>query len=66
MSEHQNIEYKTNWHDDHLKAVCGFANANGGTLYIGREEKGKKGGGGGGLEIKSVSLCNYKLIFCFI
>lgn len=41
MSEHQNVEYKTNWHDDHLKAVCGFANANGGTLYIGRDDTGK-------------------------
>ena len=41
MSEHQNIEYKTNWHDDHLKAICGFANANGGTLYIGRDDTGR-------------------------
>jgi ATP-dependent DNA helicase RecG len=25
--EHQNIEFKSSWHDDYLKWVCGFANA---------------------------------------
>jgi len=40
MSEQQNIEYKTNWHDDHLKWICGFANANGGILYIGKDDNG--------------------------
>jgi hypothetical protein len=27
MPEQQNIEYKSSWHDDYLKWVCGFANA---------------------------------------
>lgn len=27
MPENQHIEYKQSWHDDHLKWVCGFANA---------------------------------------
>ncbi|MCB9748294.1 MAG: putative DNA binding domain-containing protein [Candidatus Omnitrophica bacterium] len=40
MPEQQNIEYKTNWHDDYLKWVCGFANANGGVLYIGIDDHG--------------------------
>lgn len=40
MSEQQNIEYKTNWHDDCLKWICGFANANGGALYIGKDDNG--------------------------
>ena len=40
MSEQQNIEYKTNWHDDYLKWICGFANANGGILYIGKDDFG--------------------------
>ncbi len=40
MSEQQNIEYKTNWHDDCLKWICGFANANGGTLYLGKDDNG--------------------------
>jgi len=40
MSEKQNIEYKTNWNDDYLKWICGFANANGGTLYIGKDDHG--------------------------
>jgi predicted HTH transcriptional regulator len=36
MPEHQNIEYKTSWHDDYLKWICGFANAQGGRIYIGK------------------------------
>lgn len=40
MPEDQNIEYKQSWHDDHLKIICGFANANGGKLYIGKDDNG--------------------------
>ncbi|MDR1755383.1 MAG: putative DNA binding domain-containing protein [Culturomica sp.] len=39
MSEHQNIEYKSIWKDDYLKWICGFANAQGGTLVIGKDDK---------------------------
>jgi ATP-dependent DNA helicase RecG len=28
--ESQNIEWKQSWHDDYLKWICGFANAQGG------------------------------------
>ena len=35
LGESQNIEYKENWRDEYLKWVCGFANANGGKIYIG-------------------------------
>lgn len=35
MSESQNIEYKESWRDEYLKWICGFANAQGGTIYIG-------------------------------
>lgn len=35
MSESQNIEYKESWRDEYLKWVCGFANAQGGKIYIG-------------------------------
>jgi len=35
--EAQHLEYKENWHDDYLKWVCGFANANGGRIQIGKE-----------------------------
>jgi ATP-dependent DNA helicase RecG len=41
MPEQQNIEYKSSWHDDYLKWVCGFANAQGGRIYIGRDDDGK-------------------------
>ena len=35
MEESQNIEYKESWRDECLRWICGFANAQGGTLYIG-------------------------------
>jgi ATP-dependent DNA helicase RecG len=38
MPEQQNIEYKSSWHDDYLKWVCGFANAQGGKIYIGMND----------------------------
>ena len=38
--ENQNIEWKKNWKDEYLKWICGFANAQGGTLYIGKDDKG--------------------------
>jgi ATP-dependent DNA helicase RecG len=38
--ESQNIEWKETWRDDYLKWVCGFANAQGGRLEIGRNDKG--------------------------
>ena len=40
MSESQNIEYKETWKDDYLKWLCGFANAQGGILYIGLDDNG--------------------------
>jgi ATP-dependent DNA helicase RecG len=40
MSESQNIEWKKSWHDDYLKWVCGFANAFGGTIFIGKDDNG--------------------------
>ena len=33
--ESQNIEFKESWRDEYQKWICGFANAQGGTLYIG-------------------------------
>lgn len=35
MRECQNIEWKETWSDEYLKWICGFANAQGGKLYIG-------------------------------
>jgi len=40
MPEQQNIEYKSSWHDDYLKWICGFANAQGGQIYIGKDDNG--------------------------
>lgn len=35
QDESQNIEYKESWNDKYLEWVCGFANAQGGRLFIG-------------------------------
>ena len=40
MAESQIIEYKESWRDEYLKWLCGFANAQGGTLYIGIDDAG--------------------------
>lgn len=40
MPETQNIEYKSTWRDEYLKWICGFANANGGTIFIGKDDGG--------------------------
>lgn len=40
MTEHQNIEYKISWRDEYLKWVCGFANAQGGKIFIGIDDNG--------------------------
>ena len=39
-TESQNIEFKESWRDDYLKWICGFANAQGGILYIGIKDNG--------------------------
>ena len=34
MPENQNIEWKSKWKDDSLEWICGYANAQGGKIYI--------------------------------
>ncbi len=41
MPEHQTIEWKESWHDEFLEWICGYANAYGGTLYIGKNDNGE-------------------------
>lgn len=40
-SENQNIEYKESWRDEYLKWICGFANASGGSIFIGQNDAGE-------------------------
>jgi ATP-dependent DNA helicase RecG len=40
MPENQNIEWKESWRDEYLKWICGFANADGGKIIIGNDDKG--------------------------
>ena len=40
MAENQNIEWKESWRDEYLKWICGFANAQGGKIYIGKNDNG--------------------------
>ena len=41
MKECQNIEWKKTWSDEYLKWICGFANTQGGRLYIGVDDSEK-------------------------
>ena len=41
MRETQNVEWKASWRDEYIKWICGFANAHGGTLCIGKNNKGE-------------------------
>ena len=41
MKERQNLEWKASWRDDYLRWICGFANAEGGVLVIGRNDRGQ-------------------------
>ena len=40
LKENQNAEFKESWRDEYLKWICGFANAQGGELYIGMKDDG--------------------------
>ena len=39
-NENQVIEWEESWHDKYLEWICGYANAQGGTLYIGIDDNG--------------------------
>ena len=39
MKEHQHIEWKQSWQDEYLQWICGFANAEGGLLIIGKNDQ---------------------------
>ncbi|MFW9596797.1 MAG: ATP-binding protein [Paludibacter sp.] len=41
-SENQYVEWKESWRDEYIKWICGFANAQGGILVIGKNDKGEK------------------------
>lgn len=49
MAEKQDIEYKSSWHKQYLKWICGFANAQGGTIFIGKNDVGE-----------TIGVSNYK------
>ena len=40
-AESQNIEFKESWRDEYQKWICGFANAQGGILYVGIKDNGE-------------------------
>ncbi|HTI11032.1 MAG TPA: ATP-binding protein [Puia sp.] len=41
MTENQNVEYKESWRDEYLKWISGFANAQGGKIFIGIDDSGE-------------------------
>lgn len=44
MSEDHHTEWKLSWRDEYLKWICGFANAQGGVLVVGRDDRGRVAG----------------------
>ena len=40
VPESQKIEYKSSWQEDYFGWISGYANADGGTLYIGVNDDG--------------------------
>ena len=38
--ENQDTEFKQFWRDEYIKWICGFANAKGGKIFIGVDDKG--------------------------
>lgn len=40
MPENQNTEWKSKWKDEYLEWICGYANAQGGKIYIGCDDNG--------------------------
>ncbi|MBL9076366.1 MAG: putative DNA binding domain-containing protein [Planctomycetes bacterium] len=41
MKESQHVEWKRTWRDEYLRWLCGFANADGGVLVLGRDDQGR-------------------------
>ena len=41
ITENQNMEWKETWRDEYIKWICGFANAQGGLLIIGKNDSGE-------------------------
>ena len=39
--EQQNMEWKESWREEYFKWICGFANAQGGRIYIGKNDRGE-------------------------
>jgi ATP-dependent DNA helicase RecG len=39
--ENQLVEWKESWRDEYIKWICGFANAQGGLLIIGKNNAGE-------------------------
>ena len=39
MTEDKHTEWKESWGDEHFKVICAFANAQGGMLEIGKNDR---------------------------
>jgi len=37
--ENHTVEFKQSWHDEYLKTIAAFANTEGGTIYIGYDDR---------------------------
>lgn len=63
--EHQSIEWKESWQDEYLKWICGYANAYGGTIYIGTDDAGNVVGIDNARDFFQWKHLSIFLIICF-
>ena len=61
-NESQVVEWKESWQDKYLEWICGYANAQGGTLYIGIDDDGNVLG----LEEKTVKKLLEDIILIYL
>ena len=62
MPETQKIEYKSVWRDEFLKWICGFANAQGGVLFIGKDDNGNVIGVNNAKKLFQISVYKDKIM----
>ena len=55
--ENHQLEFKETWRDEYLRWICGFANAEGGILVIGKNDYG---------EITGIPNASKLLVLCFV
>ncbi len=60
----RNVLWKRSWDDEHLQRICGFANAQGGVLEIGKDDVASPGVGLNDLDGRAVDRFRRRAVEC--